>query len=295
MSEAVARGTARPTLRDFLELSKARIVMMVLMTAGAGFFVARPDHVDLILLFHTLVGTAFVAGGTNALNQFMEREFDGMMARTRKRPLPDGRMSDRVAFGFAAGIAAFGAVYLWMLANPLASVLALTTLVTYLFLYTPLKRKTSLCTIIGAAPGAIPPMVGWAAASGSLSPGAWALFGIVFLWQIPHFLAIGWMYRNDYEKAGFIMLPARDRDGLITGIEAVAAAMLLVPLALFAPRLGLGGPAFAVGAAVAATPFLWAAIRFAGDRTVRRARRLFMMSNVYLLVVMAMVVAIGFL
>lgn len=293
MSEALTRGTTQPTLRDFLELSKSRIVMMVLMTTSAGFFVASPGHMSFVLLFHALVGTAFVAGGTNALNQFMERDYDRLMARTRKRPLPDGRMSDRLAFWFAAGISAFGAIYLWVLANPLASLLALTTLVTYLFIYTPLKRKTSLCTIIGAAPGAIPPLVGWAAATGALSSGAWVLFGIVFLWQIPHFLAIGWLYRNDYEKAGFVMLPESDRDGLLTGIEAVIAAALLVPLGLLAPRFGLGGTIFALGAALAALPFFWSAVRFAAERTTRRAKRLFMMSNVYLLVAMAMVITIG--
>jgi len=292
MSQAIARG-ATPTLRDFLELSKARIVMMVLITTAAGFVVARPDHVDLVLLLHTLIGTAFVAGGTNALNQFMEREHDRLMARTSRRPLPSGRMSERVAFGFAAGISAFGAIYLWVLANPLASALALTTLVTYLFLYTPLKRKTSLCTIVGAGPGAIPPMVGWAAAVGALDPGAWAMFGFVFLWQVPHFLAIGWLYRNDYENAGFVMLPPADRDGRITGIEAAVAAFLLIPLGLFAPSLGLGGLGVALPATISAAVFFWAALGFAFERTTRGAKRLFMVSNVYLLVIMAILVVMS--
>ena len=177
--------------RDYLELSKSRIVLMVLMTTAAGFLVASFGNPDMVLLLHTLIGTAFVAAGTNALNQYVERDLDAMMHRTRTRPLPEGRITPQAALGYAVAIVVAGSLYLAVTVNMLTSLLGLATMASYLFAYTPLKRTTTLSTIVGAVPGAIPPLMGWSAARGSVEYGGWLLFAILFLWQLPHFLAIG--------------------------------------------------------------------------------------------------------
>ncbi len=287
---AVSISPLQAGLRDYLELSKARIVLMVVITTAAGFVVAGPSSFDFLLLFHTLIGTAFVAGGTNALNQYMERHLDALMARTRRRPLPDGRITERAALAFSVFISVFGVTYLAVLANPLAAFLALTTLVTYLFVYTPLKRKTTLCTLIGSAPGAIPPMVGWAAAVGHLDPGAWVMFGVLFLWQMPHFLAIGWIYRKDYAKAGFTMLAIGDPEGDATARQAVFYSSLLIPVSLAGLFAGIGGAVYAVAATAASLAFVAAAVSFLKSREPKAAKVLFHVSNLYLLVMMALMV-----
>jgi protoheme IX farnesyltransferase len=201
--------------RDYLELSKARIVLMVLITTAAGYLIGAP-HVSAIALINVLLGTALVAAGTNALNQYVEREHDAKMRRTRLRPLPDGRIAPRSALLFSAGIAILGTLYLGLMVNWLTAFLGAFTLTSYIFVYTPLKRISTACTIIGAVPGAIPPLMGWTAATGSLAVGGWILFGILFFWQLPHFMAISWIYREDYGRAGFVMTSVRDENGIAT-------------------------------------------------------------------------------
>ena len=213
----------RPALlvrvKDYLELSKSRIVLMVLITTAAGYAFAGAEAG--LLFVNLLIGTALVAAGTNALNQYVERELDGRMRRTRRRPLPDGRMTPRAALAFSIGVAILGTIYLAVTVNRLTAILGAFTLVSYIFIYTPLKRTSSICTLVGAVPGAIPPLMGWTAATGEISLGGWIVFGIVFLWQLPHFMAISWIYREDYGRADFRMTSVSDTDGSATARQAV--------------------------------------------------------------------------
>lgn len=275
--------------RDYLELSKARIVLMVLITTAAGFLAAARPF-DGFALLNTLIGTALVAAGTNALNQYVEREHDARMKRTRLRPLPDGRISPRAALMFSAAIAIIGTVYLALAVNPLTAVLGALTLTSYIFVYTPLKRISTICTVIGAIPGAIPPLMGWTAASGSLATGGWIVFGILFLWQLPHFMAISWIYREDYGRAGFAMTSVRDPEGRSTALQAVLYALLLLPVSVAPAFIGMTGTAYGVAAFAAGAVFVAASLAFQRERSNRTARRLFMTSNIYLLVVMALLV-----
>ena len=220
-------------MRDYLQLSKSRIVLMVLITTAAGFFYAAP-HASIALLVQTLIGTAFVAAGTNALNEYVERDLDRSMRRTQKRPLPAGRMTPRAALFFASGVAIAGTVYLGLAVNWLTAALGAFTLISYIFIYTPLKRVSTICTVIGAVPGAIPPLMGWTAATGKIGVGGLIAFAIVFLWQLPHFIAISWMYREDYGRAGFAMLSVRDRDGAAVARQAIYYSIALVALSAFA-------------------------------------------------------------
>lgn len=281
---AFAIRDARPAMRDYLELSKSRIVLMVLITTAAGFLFAGSR--DFILLLNTLIGTALVAAGTNALNQYVEREYDARMRRTRLRPLPDGRIAPGTALLFAWTISAIGTIYLALAVNWLTALLGAFTLTSYIFVYTPLKRASSLCTIVGAVPGAVPVLMGWTAATGALGIGGWIAFAIVFLWQLPHFMAISWMYREDYERAGFVMLAVRDAEGKATARQAILYSVALLALSALPQAFG-----HARLAAIAAAAVLVAAsIAFLLDRSNRSARRLFMTSNVYLLVVMVLLI-----
>jgi len=276
---------SRTAVRDYLELSKSRIVAMVLVTtAGGYFFGAR--HIEATLLFNALLGTALVAAGTNALNQYVERELDAKMRRTRLRPLPGGRITPRAALAFASTISIIGTVYLALTVNVLTALLGAFTLVTYIFIYTPLKRLSTLCTLIGAVPGAVPPLMGWTAATGTLGTGGWIAFGIVFLWQLPHFMAISWIYREDYGRAGFAMVSVRDSDGSATARQSLfySAALLLLSC-----LPGVFGHAQYVAVAAAAL-LVAASVAFVRDRSNRSARRLFMTSNVYLVVAMILLV-----
>ena len=271
--------------RDYLELSKARIVMMVLITTAAGYLIGAP-HVGAIALINVLLGTALVAAGTNALNQYVEREHDAKMRRTRLRPLPDGRITPRSALLFSALIAIAGTIYLGLMVNWLTAFLGAFTLTSYIFVYTPLKRLSTACTIIGAVPGAIPPLMGWTAATGAVGLNGWILFGILFFWQLPHFMAISWIYREDYGRAGFVMTSVRDENGLATARQAI-----IWSLALFAVSvLPAYGPAYLAGAIVASLAMLVMSIRFFFDRSNKMAMKLFMTSNFYLVVVMTMLV-----
>ena len=287
---SIAVDAPRPrVVRDYLELSKSRIVLMVLITTAAGFLFA-PGAVDPMLMLHTLVGTALVAAGTNALNQYAERDHDARMVRTRSRPLPAGRITPRAALVFSSAIAIIGTVYLAVAVNLLTAALGAFTLTSYIFVYTPLKRVSTICTIIGAVPGAIPPLMGWTAATNALSLGGWIVFGILFLWQLPHFMAISWMYREDYARGGFAMTSVRDADGASVARQAVFYTLALLPVSVAPSLLGMTGTIYFVGAAVAGTALLVAAIRFFFDRQVRIARSVFMISNLYLLTVMLLLV-----
>ncbi|HEY4640351.1 MAG TPA: heme o synthase [Thermoanaerobaculia bacterium] len=271
--------------RDYLELSKARIVMMVLITTAAGYLVGAP-RVDAVALINVLLGTALVAAGTNALNQYVEREHDAKMRRTRLRPLPDGRITPRNALLFSALIAILGTAYLGVMVNWLTAFLGAFTLTSYIFVYTPLKRVSTACTIIGAVPGAIPPLMGWTAATGSLATGGWILFGILFFWQLPHFMAISWIYREDYGRAGFVMTSVRDENGLATARQAVLWSLALLAVSVL-PRYGT---TYLVAAIITSLAMLVMSIRFYFDRSNKTAMKLFMTSNVYLIVVMTMLV-----
>ena len=268
-------------LHDYLQLSKARIVAMVLITTAAGFFFGAP-HVDVVLLVNALIGTALVAAGTNALNQYAERDHDAKMRRTAHRPLPDGRIKPRAALLFASAISIIGTAYLALFVNLLTALLGAITLITYIFIYTPLKRVSSACTLIGAIPGAVPPLMGWTAATGALTLGGWIAFAIVFLWQLPHFMAISWIYREDYDRAGFAMLSVRDENGSATARQALFYSLALLILSAFA------FPHARVAAIIAAAMLVVASFAFLHHRTPRSARRLFMTSNVYLIVAMVL-------
>ncbi|HEX6976703.1 MAG TPA: heme o synthase, partial [Vicinamibacterales bacterium] len=244
-----------------------------------------------LLLIHTLIGTAFVAAGTNALNQWWERDLDKKMKRTRMRPLPDGRLQPGESVMFAALTAGAGLAILALGANLLAAAVALTTLLTYVAIYTPLKRLSSFATVVGAIPGALPPVIGWAAARESLDQGAWVLFGIVFLWQLPHFLAIAWIYREDYARAGFPMLPVIEPDGKSTARQASVYAAALLPVSLAPTLIGLDGTGYFYGALALSTLFLLLTLQFARTRSIPDARRLFFGSIIYLPILWIVMIA----
>ena len=272
----------------FADLTKARLTTLVLLTAlvllttVVGFYIGWRGPMNFVLLFNTLAATALVAAGAAALNQLLEREFDAKMRRTANRPLPSGRLQPTTVAIFGGVCSVIGLIYLALLVNLLTAVIGAVTLVSYLFIYTPLKRVTWLNTAIGAVPGALPPLMGWTAARNELSSEGWALFAILAFWQIPHFFAIAWMYREDYAKAGFVMLPNVDADGRRTGQQTVshALALLLASLAPFAFKMA--GPIYLAGALILGAGFLVCAIQFSRRLTLANARRLFLASIIYL-------------
>jgi protoheme IX farnesyltransferase len=264
------------------DLVKARLTTLVLLTTLVGFYLGWRGPMDYVLMFHTLLGTALVAGGAAALNQLLEREHDARMRRTASRPLPSGRMQPVTVMLFGGLCSVIGLVYLALLVNSLTSVIGAVTLVSYLFIYTPLKRVTWLNTAIGAIPGGLPPLMGWAAARGGLGDGGWALFAILAFWQLPHFYAIAWIYREEYAKAGFQMLPLVDPDGQRTGRQAVSHTLALMPVSLLPFLFHLAGPVYLAGAVVLSGSYLLFAILFARQLTLARARQLFFASIVYL-------------
>jgi len=267
---------------DYLALTKPRLNSLVVVTSAGGYCLGASRPQTFLPMAAVAVGTALVAGGAAVLNQVYERETDALMERTRLRPLPDQRVTPEEARTFGTLLAAGGIVLLSVSANVLAALLALATLVVYLAIYTPMKRRSSLATLIGAVPGALPPLIGWTAASGSLSLGGWSLFAIVFLWQIPHFMAIAWLYRDDYARAGFPMLPVVEPDGRRTGLQAVFYAAALVPVSIAPTVVGLTGAAYFWTAVVLGVGLLWIAARFALSRTDATARVLFYSSITYL-------------
>ncbi len=273
---------ARSRMSDFVALAKPRLNMLVVVSALAGYVMAGGETSNIWRLFCLLVGTGLVAGGASAFNQITERKPDGLMLRTRQRPMPDGRLNTPEAVIFAFALTATGLVLLAVGVNPLSATVALITLVTYAVVYTPLKRYSSFSTVVGAIPGALPPVIGWAAAENALSQGAWVLFGILFLWQLPHFLAIAWMYRDDYARAGFPMLPVIEPDGRSTARQAVVYSAALLPCSLAPTLVGMAGTLYFVGALVLTLLFLGLAIRFGLTRSIPDARRLFLGSITYL-------------
>jgi len=290
MTPAVAVYQAhgvRRRLSDYLALTKPRVVAMVLVTTAVGFHLGSAGSPLFLPLLYTLAGTALAAGGTLALNQYMERDLDARMERTRHRPLPEGRVHPAEALVLGGTLLVAGLVCLAVAVEPLAAVVTGGIAVTYLLLYTPLKRVTSLCSLVGAVPGALPPVAGWAAARGALGPEPWILFAIMFLWQIPHTLAIGRMYRDDYARAGIRVLPVVDRDGRTTGLQAVCNCLALLPVALLPTVVGLAGAAYFLVALVLGLAFLWSAVGLARGGRAADARRLLFTSLVYLPVVLA--------
>jgi protoheme IX farnesyltransferase len=284
------RARAHTRAGDFLELTKPRITTLVVLTTWAGFHFGRTGPVDAMLLAHTLIGTALVCSGTSALNQVWERERDARMHRTRNRPLPAERLMPLEAMLFAIALSLVGILQLAIFVNPLSAIVAATTLVLYLFVYTPLKPRTWACTLVGAIPGALPPVIGWTAARGSLDAGAWALFAILFVWQLPHFYAIAWMYREDYERGGFPMIGVLDPTGRRTSLEIVSWSAALLPASLLPAFLGLAGPLYMGGALVLGIGFMALAVAMALRCTKPLARRVFLGSIVYLPVLLALLV-----
>jgi len=273
---------SRATAADWLELAKPRITVMVVFTALVGFVTGSTASPWTLLLAAALAGTGLVAAGASVLNQVMERDTDALMLRTRTRPIPSGRIRPGEARVFGALLTATGLVVLVGLCGPLAAAVALATWVSYLFAYTPLKRRTPLATLVGAVPGALPPVIGWAAARDRLDAGAFVLFAILFLWQVPHFLAIAWLYREDYARAGFPMLPVLDREGSFTGRQAVLHSLALLLVSLAPTAAGLAGLAYAAGALVLGVALTLLALRLARARDLVAARGLFLASVVYL-------------
>lgn len=281
-SSTLSSAVAGISARDLAELTKSGITGMVVVSAAVGMLLASPEPPPWILWLHTLLGTALVSSGAGALNQVVERDRDARMRRTANRPIPAGRIHPDLALFLGVALSVAGLLELSLAVEPLASLLAAATLVGYVFVYTPLKRASSLATVVGAIPGAVPPMIGWAAVRGTLDPGAWVLFALLFFWQMPHFLSIAWLYRADYERGGFPMLSVRDPGGLQTARQAVLYCAALVPVSLLPSALGLAGLVYFVGALALGMAFLAFTAHFALDRSIRRARRLMLVSVFYL-------------
>jgi len=279
---AATTTTAAAILRDYVALTKPRLNFLVVATSAAGYYLGAVGAPELMPMAIAVGGTALVAGGAAVLNQVYERDTDALMRRTRNRPLPDGRVAHGDARVFGIVLSALGLALLFVRANAFAAGLALATLIVYLIVYTPMKRRTPMATLVGAVPGALPPLIGWAASHGSVSPGGAALFAIVFLWQIPHFMAIAWMYRDDYRKAGFPMLPVVEPSGRRAGRQALLYTAALVPVTLVPTLVGVSGAIYAACAALLGAALLWLAIQFANTRTDRSARALFFGSITYL-------------
>ncbi len=269
-------------MRDYLELTKPRITWLILMSTAVGYFFGERGAWSFWSILHTILGTALIASGTAALNQWYEREADRKMRRTASRPIPSGRLAADRALGFGILLSALGFAELALGVNWLSGFLGLFTLLSYLFLYTPLKQRTSLSTLVGAFPGAMPPMIGYAAASGVLDRQAWTLFAILFLWQFPHFLSIAWMYREDYARAGIRMLPVVQPSGEGTARQIVLYSLALIPVSMVPSLLGMSGKIYFFGAFALGLWYLYSGVRVAFDRTILRARAVLLVSVIYL-------------
>lgn len=276
------RELERPMAAVVVELVKARLTALVVLTTLMGFYAGSTGPVQYGLMFHAVMGTALLACGAAALNQLLESELDAKMKRTENRPLPSGRVGADTVAAIGVGLSATGMVWLAWKVNLLTSLLGAATLVSYLFIYTPLKTKTTLNTMIGAIPGALPPLMGWTAATNQITPAGWSLFAILFFWQLPHFLAIAWMYRDDYRRAGYAMLPVVDPEGVRTGRQAVSHTLGLLPVSLSPVAFGIAGPIYLAGALLFGLLFLAAAIQFSRKLTENSARVLFFSSIIYL-------------
>jgi protoheme IX farnesyltransferase len=269
-------------VKDYVELTKPRITWLILMSTAVGYYFGHDGSWRIWPILHVIIGTGLIASGTAALNQWYEHEADKKMRRTQARPIPSGRITPTKAFWFGVALEVVGSLELWLGVNALTSLLGVLTIVLYLFAYTPLKQKTWWSTTIGAFPGAIPPLIGFAAAANTLTPEAWALFGILFFWQFPHFYAIAWMYREDYSRAGIQMLPVVEPDGESTARQILIYSLLLIPISLLPKWLGMTGSLYMAGALVMGILFLYAGVRVTLDRTRVRARRVLLASVLYL-------------
>lgn len=276
---------------DFLSLAKPRLNTLVVLTAGVGYLLGASADFSFLTLLHTVVGSALVAGGAAALNQVAERDLDQAMERTRRRPMPTGRIQSGEAVIFALLITTCGVVQLALGTNTIATLVALATLVSYIGIYTPLKRRTPWATLVGAVPGALPAVIGWSAAQGVIGVEGWSLFGIVFLWQLPHFYALAWMYRDDFRRAELPLLAVIDPTGRRNARHALAYAMALVPVSLLPSVIGLTGRSYAGAATGLGVAFVFLALRFSGRPSPERARALFFGSLVYLPLLWAVLVA----
>ncbi len=288
---AIAAAHGRSRTADFVTLAKPRLNLLVVASTLAGYVMGGGPMSDAAIVLCLVAGTALVASGASAFNQVLEREPDALMLRTRLRPIADRRMLPRDGLLFGVALSLVGLLLLAFGVNVLSACVAAVTLLSYAAVYTPLKLRTSFATVIGAIPGALPPVIGWAAATHSLSRGGWILFAILFLWQLPHFLAIAWMYREDYARAGFPMLPVIEPDGRSTARQAVLYAAALLPMSLAPTLIGMTTSAYFVGALILTLLFLGLAIRFAMTRSVADARRLFFGSITYLPLLWILVIA----
>src|SRR5690349_19723485 len=272
----------RDRVSAYAELTKPRITLLIVMTSAAGFALGSRGPIDYFAMLSALFGIGLLSSGIATLNQYAERDLDGLMRRTANRPLPAGKLAPWEALAFGTGITVLAEAYLLVFVNPLSALLGLTVIAGYLFAYTPLKTRTSLSTLVGAFPGAVPPLIGWTAARGTLSLEGWVLFAILFLWQFPHFLAIAWMYREDYGRAGILMLPVVEPDGRVTAQQIVVYTLMLLPVSLLPTLMGMSGRVYFIGAIVLGLLFLYSSLRAAFSMSRQRARRLLLASVLYL-------------
>jgi len=280
LAQEQSRRWAR--IGDMLELTKPRLTLLSVLTTLAGYYVATTGELDVMRLVHTLIGTFLVGGGCGALNMYAEREFDLQMRRTANRPIPSGRISPTEALVFGISISLAGLLYLTLAVNLAAGLVAAATFVSYVFWYTPMKRRTTLNTVIGGIPGALPPVIGWVAVRGHFGPEAWILFAVLFFWQMPHFLALAWMYRKDYERAGYKMLPVVDPTCASTSRQILLYTTALLPVSLIPTLFGIAGAAYFIGALVLGVAFVFFAVRLAVHRQNLNAKWVFHYSLIYL-------------
>jgi len=281
----------RAKVAAYVELTKPRIALLLVLTSAAGFYLGSKGPIDTFLFANTLIAITLLAFGVATLNQYWERDIDHLMERTAARPLPTRRVSATEALVFGLLQCAVAEIYLLLAVNPLTAILGLVVIVGYVLVYTPLKTRTSASTAIGALPGALPPLMGWTAAANDITLGAWALFAMQFLWQFPHFFAIAWMYKEQYAEAGILMLPVVEPEGKLTARQIVMFALMLLPVSLAPFLFGLGGTIFLAGASVLGIWFLWASIQTARTMTKVRAKRLLLVSVIYLPLLFILMVA----
>ncbi len=290
-SPPVASAAARAKLAAFVELTKPRITFLVVLTTAAGFFLGSPaGALNYVAFLHTIIGTTLLSSGIATLNQYMERELDGRMRRTAARPLPAKKLTSAQAFIFGLILTVVAELYLGVFVNWLSALCGLSVIIGYLCLYTPLKTRTSLSTLVGAFPGAVPPLLGWAAATNHIGVEAWVLFAIMFVWQFPHFFAIAWMYREDYARAGILMLPVVEPEGRLTKQQIVLWTLMLVPVSLAPAVFGIAGAIYFYGALVIGALFLWSSIAAFVSLSSRSARRVLLASVLYLPILFGLMV-----
>ena len=274
--------SARERVAAFVELTKPRITFLIVLTSAAGFYMGARGGVNYALLLSAMFGITLLSSGVATINQYLERDLDGLMRRTADRPLPSGKLLPWEALVFGSALIIAAEVYLALMVNLLTATLGLTVIAGYLFGYTPLKTKTSLSTLVGAFPGAVPPLIGWTAARGDLSVEGWVLFAILFLWQFPHFLAIAWMYREDYARAGILMLPVIEPEGRVTSQQIVIYTVMLLPVSLLPYALGMSGTVYLFGALILGLLFLYSSFRAAISLSRQEAKKLLLASVIYL-------------